>query len=112
MPHERRRATMLAALDAGDDATICSILNEPAFVSGLEPGDLVELRHRWAGKHKSAELARLARLEKTRDAMTRGASLLMQYSTALYARADAVAAMKLQDEALAAISAALPTGAA
>jgi len=111
MPHERRRAVMLSALDAGDDLTVASILSEPSFVSGLEPNDVLELRQRWSAKNKSAEVARLARLEKARDHLVRGSSLLMQYAGSLFQKADAQEAQRLADAANAAISAALPPGA-
>src|SRR5215831_5392524 len=89
MKPEERRQVLLDAVDAADHLTIASVLNEPPWAVGLSPGEHNEIRGRWQQRHKADRVKRLEELERARDHLQRGATLLQMYSTSLFERVDA-----------------------
>jgi hypothetical protein len=71
------------AIKNDNDLIVGAVLNQPAFVSGLDETDLGMMRHNWALRKHAPELDRLERIRKARIDVQRAGTLALSFVDAL-----------------------------
>jgi hypothetical protein len=114
MTHEARSSAINAAIQADDKDSmelVSAVLNGVPVLTGIGAAELEMRRDQWRRRRFPSEIARAERIRKSRDALSRGASLLMGFISDLAGDASSIEAAEASDTAAqAAIRAAQTAG--